>query len=200
MKTGGISKRLLLILISTVSLFTLITALVTSTIAADLSTAKPEEVGLSTERLARIKPVMQRYVDRNLVPGTVTLVARKGKVVHLEAVGYRDVANKTEMKTDTIFRIASMTKPITSVALMMLYEEGHFLLSDPIYKWLPEFKNPKVAVPNDGEDKAEKRYKLIPAKRPITIEHLLTHTAGLANNYVGKYTVRMYKKMEKKLE
>jgi CubicO group peptidase (beta-lactamase class C family) len=163
MKTDKMSGRLLSLLISTGFLLTLIVTLSTPAMAADLLMAKPEEVGLSTERLARIKPVMQRYVDQNLVPGTVTLVARKGKVVHLEAVGYRDVINKNEMKTDTIFRIASMTKPITSVAMMMLYEEGHFLLSDPIYKWLPEFKNPKVAVPNDGEDRAKKRYKLIPA-------------------------------------
>src|SRR5262245_62152737 len=93
---------------------------------AGLPTARPEEVGMSSERLARIHTSMQRYVDRGLVPGVVTLVARRGRVVHFEAIGYRDVAAKATMTTDTIFRIASMTKPIASVALMMLYEEGHF--------------------------------------------------------------------------
>ena len=86
--------------------------------------ARPDEVGLSGERLARIRTGMQRYIDRGLVPGVVTLVARRGRVVHLEALGNRDVEAKAPITTDTIFRIASMTKPIASVALMMLYEEG----------------------------------------------------------------------------
>ena len=97
----------------------------------DLPVAKPEDVGMSSARLARIAPAMQRYIDKGLVPGTVTLVARKGKVVHLEALGYRNVESKNVMTQDTIFRLASMTKPITTVACMMLLEEGHFLLSDP---------------------------------------------------------------------
>jgi CubicO group peptidase (beta-lactamase class C family) len=163
--------------------------------ADDVPRAKPEEVGMSTERLARIRPFMQSYVDRKLAPGAVTLVARKGKVVHFEAVGFRDVENKAEITADSIFRIASMTKPLTSVALMMLYEEGHFLLSDPIKEWLPEWSRPKVAVDKDPEDNSELPYKLESAKRPITIEHLLTHTAGLSNNYVGKHTIKMYKEM-----
>src|SRR5262249_55162571 len=96
--------------------------------AADLKVVDPEGVGMSSERLARVGVAMQRYVDRNEVPGVVTLVARRGQVVHLSAVGLRDAEAKTPMTTDTICRIASMTKPITSVALMMLFEEGHFLL------------------------------------------------------------------------
>ncbi|HKC89076.1 MAG TPA: serine hydrolase domain-containing protein, partial [Blastocatellia bacterium] len=99
-----------------------------------LPTARPEDVGMSSERLARIRAGMQRYVDSGMVPGVVTLVARRGRVVHFEAVGNRDVEAKAPMTTDTIFRIASMTKPIASVALMTLYEEGHFLLNDPISK------------------------------------------------------------------
>jgi len=91
-----------------------------------LPTARPEQVGMSAERLARIRTAMQRYVDRGLVPGVVTLVARRGRVVNFDAIGYRDVESKAPMTTDTIFRIASMTKPIASVGLMMLYEEGHF--------------------------------------------------------------------------
>ena len=100
--------------------------------ASGLPTAKPEEVGMSSERLARIRTGMQRYVDKGLVPGVVTMVARRGKVVYLDSVGYRDAESKAPMTNDTIFRIASMTKPIASVALMMLYEEGHFLLNDPV--------------------------------------------------------------------
>lgn len=110
----------------------------------DLPMAKPEEVGLSSARLARIGPAMDRYIEKNLISGSVTLVARKGKVAHLEARGLKNVQAKQAMTTDTIFRLASMTKPITTVACMMLYEEGHFLLSDPIKKWIPEFANPVV--------------------------------------------------------
>jgi CubicO group peptidase (beta-lactamase class C family) len=150
-----------------------------------LPTSKPEDVGMSSERLARVKVAMQRYVDQKLVPGVVTLIARRGRVIHFEAVGFRDPESQAPMTTDAIFRIASMTKPITSVAAMMLYEEGHFLLSDPISKWLPEFSDMKVAVPAPPGERVERPYKLVPAARPITIKHLLTHTAGLANAYRG---------------
>jgi CubicO group peptidase (beta-lactamase class C family) len=140
---------------------------------------------MSSERLARVKVAMQRYVDQKLVPGVVTLIARRGRVVHFEAVGFRDPESQAPMTTDAIFRIASMTKPITSVAAMMLYEEGRFLLSDPISKWLPEFTEMKVAIPAPPGERVERPYKLVPAARPITIKHLLTHTAGLANAYRG---------------
>ena len=153
--------------------------------SAGLPTAKPEEVGLSSERLARIRTAMQRYVDKGLVPGVVTLVARRGRVVHFDAVGYRDVEAKAPMTTDTIFRIASMTKPIASVALMMLYEEGYFLLNDPIAKFLPEFANLKVAQLAPPDERVGTPYKLVPAARPITFRHVLTHTAGFPNSYRG---------------
>jgi len=143
--------------------------------------ANPEEVGISSERLSRIRLVMQRYVDRNLVPGIVSLIARNGRVVHFDTVGFRDVENRIPMTSDTIFRIMSMTKPITSVALMMLYEEGHFLLSDPVSKWIPEFSDPKVAVRPSPQDYANVPWKLVSANRPISIRHLLTHTAGLSS-------------------
>ena len=150
---------------------------------AGLPTTRPEQVGMSTERLARIRIAMKRYVDKGLVPGVVTLVARRGRVVNFDAIGYRDVESKAPMTTNTIFRIASMTKPIASVALMMLYEEGHFLLSDPISKFLPEFANMKIAQPvAAGMDPP---YKLIAATRQITFKHVLTHTAGFPNNYRG---------------
>lgn len=126
---------------------------------------------------------MQRYIDKKLVPGVVSLVARHGKVVHLDAIGLRYVEEKLPMKTDTIFRIASMTKAITSVALMTLFEEGHFLLSEPVSKWIPEFADPNVAVRVPVDRRSEggatgSQIKLYPANRPITIRHLLTHTAG----------------------
>ena len=134
---------------------------------AGLPAAKPEDVGMSSERLARIHTAMQRYVDNGLVPGVTTLVARRGRVVYQDSVGFRDVESKAPMMADTIFRIASMTKPIASVALMMLYEEGHFLLSDPIAKFLPEFANPKVAQIAPNEERVGAPYKLIPAALEI---------------------------------
>lgn len=143
---------------------------------------KPEQVGMSTERLARIGPAMQRYIDEQLVPGTVTLVARRGKVVHFEARGFMDVASATPMRTDAMFRIASMTKPITSVALMMLYEEGRFQLRDPVSKFIPSFADQKVSTTSDASGETG---ELVPARRQATIRDMLTHTAGLANSYRG---------------
>ena len=141
-------KRIFIFLLIATLLFSLSLrndAVVAQSAKAGLPVARPDQVGMSAERLARIRTAMQRYVDRGLVPGVVTLVARRGRVVYFESIGYRDVESKAPMTTDTIFRIASMTKPIASVALMMLYEEGHFLLSDRISKFLPEFTNMKVA-------------------------------------------------------
>src|ERR1041384_3863524 len=104
-------------------------------IAADarIPTARAQDVGMSAERLARVKTAMQRYVDRGEVPGVVTLIARRGRVVHFESIGYRDVESRVPMTPDTIFRLASMTKPIVAAALMTLYEEGEFRLSDPVW-------------------------------------------------------------------
>ena len=110
-------------------------------------TAAAETVGMSAARLQRLDQVMQDYIDRNEIAGAVTLVARRGKVVHFSALGKRDAESGAPMTHDTIFRIASMTKPIASTALMMLYEEGHFQLRDPISKWLPEFADMQVAIP-----------------------------------------------------
>src|SRR5262245_39566987 len=142
----------------------------------------PEKAGMSSERLGRIGPAMQKYIDAQLVPGTVAIVARNGKVVYFEAQGYMDAENKVPMRTDAIFRIASMTKPITSVALMMLWEEGRFHLNDPVSRYLPEFGNPQVSTTGDASGQTG---ALVAAKTPITIRELLTHTAGLANSHVG---------------
>lgn len=145
-----------------------------------LPMADPESVGMSAERLQRIDAFTQRYIDNEMVAGTVTLVARQGKVVHFSAQGMKDVERNQEMTTDTIFRMASMTKPIASVALMMLYEEGLFQLDDPIADWLPEFKNMMVEV-----EQADGCIILEPAKTPISFTHILTHTAGLMNSWLG---------------
>ena len=150
-----------------------------------LPTAEPEAVGMSSERLQRLDRVMQGYVDRDEVAGVVTLVARHGKVVHFSALGERNVESGPPMTHDSIFRIASMTKPIVSTALMMLYEEGYFQLRDPIAKWLPEFADMQVAVPSPPQERLMGRYKTIPAASPITVQQLLTHTAGLSNSYRG---------------
>ncbi|MFN3162455.1 MAG: serine hydrolase domain-containing protein [Pseudohongiellaceae bacterium] len=147
-----------------------------------LPMADPESVGMSSERLARIAPAMQQYIDDQLVPGVVTLVARKGKVVHFETHGYMDVDSGTPMRPDAIFRIASMTKPITSVALMMLWEEGAFQLRDPVSRFIPEFANPQVSTTADASGNSG---SLIPASREPTIRDMLTHTAGMANSYIG---------------
>ena len=143
----------------------------------DLPMAKPEEVGMSSERLRRVDERMREYIDSGQLAGTVTLIARRGKVVHFEAQGRRYAEDDLPMKKDTLFVIMSMTKPIVSTALMMEFEKGKFLLDDPIAKWLPEFKEPKVAV-RQGEGELA-RYERVRAERPVTIRHVLTHTGGL---------------------
>jgi CubicO group peptidase (beta-lactamase class C family) len=154
-------------------LFTALAVSAFATTEADTLMTKPEKVGMSTDRLARIGKRMQEYIDQNKVAGTVTLVARHGKIVNFEALGYSDREKKIPMKKDDIFVLMSMTKPIASTALMMQYEQGKFLLTDPISKWLPEFAHMKAKA-SDGQGGS----KLVDA-RPITVRHILTHTAGL---------------------
>lgn len=139
-----------------------------------LPMASPESVGLSAQRLERIGAAMQKDIDEGRVAGTVTLVARKGKAAWFKAQGMMDKESGKAMAPDAIFRICSMTKPITSTAVMMLYEEGRFLLNDPVSKYIPEFKNMKVLAKSPSG-----QTYTIPANREITIKHLLTHTAGL---------------------
>src|SRR5947209_3125280 len=110
-----------------------------------LPRAKPEDAGVSTERLHRIHELIERYIGSGDISGAVVLVARKGRVVLLEAQGVTDLASKTPMRTDNIFRLASMTKPITSAAVMMMFEEGRLHLSDPVSRFIPQFKNQRVA-------------------------------------------------------
>ncbi len=148
-----------------------------------LPKASPRSVGLSQERLDRITTLMQKHVDDGLLAGAVALVARDGKVAYLRSVGMQDKEKGLEMKPETIFRIASMSKPITSVAVMMLYEEGRFRLSDPVSKYLPEFKNMKVLVTKPAAEGGQAQEQLVPAKREITIRNLLTHTSGLTYHW-----------------
>lgn len=133
--------------------------------------AVPEEVGMSAARLQRIAPVIQHWIDDGKIPGALTMIAREGKLVHFEKFGMQDVASSTPVELETIFRIYSMTKPITSVAVMMLYEEGHFQLNTPVSEFIPAFKDMKVYA-NHGD-------AIVDAEREVTVKHLLTHTAGL---------------------
>jgi len=136
-------------------------------------TASPESVGLSSGRLERLTNAMQRYIDKDQLAGTVSLIARNGKVVHVESQGWKNKETGEAMTDDSIFVIMSMTKPIVSAALMMLYEEGHFLLTDPITDWIPELEGKEVIV-ND-----EYGSHRVPAEGPINIRHVLSHTAGV---------------------
>jgi len=145
-----------------------------SSLAQDLPSAKPESVGLSSDRLEHIATRVQHDIDDQRIAGAVTLVVRRGKVAWFKAQAMADREAAKSMPTDAMFRICSMTKPITSVAVMMLYEEGKFRLEDPVSKYLPEFKNPKVLVkPATGQPYT------IPATREITIRDLLRHTSGI---------------------
>jgi len=132
-----------------------------------------EKVGMSSERLDRITQMSQRYVDEGKFAGVVTMVARKGKLVHFEAVGNKGADDKRALKKDDLFRIYSMSKPITAAAVMQLYEKGKFQLNDPVHKFVPELKDLKILV--DGE--------LVPVKKPMTMHQLLTHTAGFSYGF-----------------
>ena len=134
-------------------------------------------VGISTERLDRLHKGMQAFIDRKEAGGIVTLIARDGKVVDVHASGYQDVAAKTPMRTDTMFRIASMTKPITSVAVMMLYEEGKLLLTDPVSKFIPAFKSSRVLEGAAAEPVA--------ARRGINLRDLLSHRSGITYGIIN---------------
>jgi CubicO group peptidase (beta-lactamase class C family) len=159
-------------------------------LAQGLPSAKPEEVGFSAERLQRVDQLMQGFVDRRQVSGTVALIARHGKVAYFKSFGMRD--ENRPMSNDTIFRIASMTKPVASVAMMMLIEEGKILLNDPVSKYLPEFKNPNVLV-SDGA--GEEQFHLVPAKRDVTVRQLLDHTSGISYGFWGrKHLAQLYAK------
>jgi CubicO group peptidase (beta-lactamase class C family) len=150
--------------------------------AQGLPTAPATQLGLAPDRLDRIVELAEEAVANDEVAGAVTLVARLGRVGHLEAVGFRDKERSAPMETDTLFRIASMTKAVTSVAVMQLYEAGALMLTDPVSKYLPAFGEMDVLTPpsDPGGD-----YTLEPARRAITIRHLLTHTSGLSYRFLS---------------
>jgi CubicO group peptidase (beta-lactamase class C family) len=152
-----------------------------------LPRAKPEDVGLSSERLARIDAVLKADIEMGRIPGAVIAIARHGKLVKFDAYGFSDKAAGTAMTTDTIFNIASMTKPMTTVGALMLYEQGKLLIDDPLSKYFPKFSNMRVAVRDAGEPTAE----TVPANRQITIQDLMRHTSGLV--YGGRGTTLVHK-------
>jgi CubicO group peptidase (beta-lactamase class C family) len=155
-----------------------------------MHSVEPESLGFSNQRLARIDTAMQRYVDEKKLAGIVTLVARCGKVVHFEKFGMADVEAGRPMQLDTLFRIYSMTKPITTTAALMLLEEGRIRLADPISRYIPAFKDVKVLDNTTGSG-----VRFVEAKQPITIHHLMTHTAGLSYGFDDNvYIDELYRK------
>ncbi len=176
-------------------IFSLLFFFICSTTWAELSTAKPEDVGLSSERLNRLGVSLNAHIEKGVMPGSVVLVARKGKIVFFEGFGMRDLETSSPMLKDTIFEIHSMTKPITSVGIMILQEQGRLFLRDPVSKFIPEFKEMKVGVESTDSGTGEKTFSEVPAEREITIHDLLRHTSGLTYGWMGKSKVHMmYKK------
>jgi len=163
--------------------------------AATLPGGKPEDIGFSSERLLRINETVQRYIDSGQISGAVTMVTRKGRVAHFEAQGLMDIESKAAMRKDAIFRMASMSKPVTGVAILMLMEEGRVRLTDPVSRFIPEFKDTKVAMvktsatpalpPAPGQPAREPEIYTVPAEREITVRDLMTHTSGLESNGAG---------------
>ena len=168
-----------------------------SSIADMQPITKPaESVGFSSERLDRIAPVMQGYIDQGKLAGTLTLVARNGKIAYLNAQGMQDKKAKKPMAEDTIFRIYSMTKPITAVAAMILWEQGKFHMFDPISKYLPELANMKVYVSGSGDNMIVEE-----AKTPIRIIDLFTHTSGFSYGFSNSEVDKLYQsKLSKRKE
>jgi CubicO group peptidase (beta-lactamase class C family) len=152
---------------------------------APLPSARPEQVGLSTERLGQLGQVLRQEIAKGKIPGAVALVARKGRIAYYEAFGARDPATRAPMTRDAIFRIYSMTKPVTSVAIMMLQEEGRLVLNDPVSKFLPQLTKLQVAV-EKKDASGQPALELAPAQREITIHDLLRHTSGFT--YGGRTT------------
>src|SRR5436190_2090010 len=148
-----------------------------------LPDAKPESIGLSSTRLQRLSDAFKREVDKGTLPGATVLVARKGQVGWFDAIGRQSPAASAPMAHDTLFRIFSMTKPIVSIGIMQLLEEGHFLLNDPVAKFIPEFADTKVGVEHNG------KLELVATKRQMTVQDLLRHTSGLTYDHTGNSLV-----------
>ena len=167
-------------------LVTIATALAQGTTGgATLASAKPEQVGLSSERLARLTAILRADVEKGTIPGAILLVARKGKIAVFEPIGVRDPQTKASMTRDAIFRIYSMSKPITSVAAMMLVEDGRCALTEPVSKYIPQLGGLKVAV-----EKPDAPLELVPSRRDMTIHDLFRHTSGLTYGFFGNTQVK----------
>jgi len=177
-------KKTYLIQIAALLLFAACTTSTTHTTV--LQEAAPATVNVSEERLMRIDRVIQQSIDSGWIAGAVGLIARDGKIVYNKAFGVSDIEAQTAMRNDNIFRIASQTKAITSLAVMMLFEEGKFLLDDPISKYIPEFANPVVI---DKYDEADTTFVPVKANREVTIRDLLTHTSGIDYAGIGSRTM-----------
>lgn len=164
----------------------LVAPMIAST-GAEVPTGLADEVGLSAKRLQRIDQVIERAIASQQISGAVTLVARRGQIAHFEAHGLMDIESNRPMQKDTIFPIASMTKPITGVAILMLVEEGKVRLTDPISRFIPEFKNTTIAIPIETSASTDDVATIytVPAHRPIAIRDLLTHTSGLGSGGAG---------------
>ena len=151
----------------------------------------PEAAGFSSERLQRLDAVVQAQIDQKRMAGAVVYIARDGKPVHFRGYGLQEIETGKTMPTDAIFRIASMSKALTTTAIMMLYEEGKFMLHDPVAKFIPAFAKSSVAVAPPAGSPPDVKFVLVPATRPIQIRDLLTHTAGLT--YGDGLAVDLYK-------
>jgi CubicO group peptidase (beta-lactamase class C family) len=169
--------------------FALLLALAANVPAQDLPLAKPAEVGLSGERLDRITQWLKDDVAKGTIPGAVLMIARHGKVAYFESMGMLDPETKAPMRKDAIFRIYSMSKPITSVAVMMLFEQGKLSLDEPIAKYIPAFKDMKVGVESKDAD-GKRKLELVAANKPITIQDLLRHSSGITYGFFGDMLVK----------
>src|SRR5207302_5276586 len=149
-----------------------------------LARAAPEQVGLSSERLGEIAKRLNADIAAGRIPGAVIAIARRGKLVTFEAFGFRDKAAGVAMTKDTIFNIASMTKPMATVAALQLYERGKLLIDDPLAKYFPKFAEMQVA---ELDPKGETITAKVPAKQPITLRHLMMHTSGLVYGGPGQH-------------
>jgi CubicO group peptidase (beta-lactamase class C family) len=168
----------------------LLAVLALSAVGASAPTAKPEDVGLSSDRLRRITEMIQRRIAAGEIAGAVTAVARRGRLAHLSAQGVMDLQSKQPMTPATMFRIASMTKPVVGVAIMALVEEGRLHLNDPVSRYIPEFRGMKV-----GQGKPP-QFDTVPAQREITIKDLLTHVSGLGSGPMGNSDIEKVARKE----
>ena len=149
--------------------------------AQSFKEVNPEDVGFISERLTRIDETVTKSFEKGEIPGAVALVARKGKIAYHKSFGYADIASKKQMEKDAIFRIASMSKAVTTIGIMILYERGFFLLNDRVSKFLPKFKNPNILVELDT---LENEVKTEPSEKEIRIIDLLTHSSGISYPFI----------------